>query len=54
MKASRRNAFCAQLMQKVLRAVVLLRKKRVLSAPFQQRFRGDLPDVAKDLLSEAT
>lgn len=37
--------FCTQLMQKVLGAVVLLRKKRVLSAPFQQRFRPRLSET---------
>jgi asparagine synthase (glutamine-hydrolysing) len=52
MKGFQEKHILRQSLQKVLPSDVLLRKKRALSAPFQQWFRGDPPDFAKDLLSE--
>jgi asparagine synthase (glutamine-hydrolysing) len=53
MKGTQEKHILRQSLQKVLPPDVLFRKKRALSTPFQQWFRGDLPDFAKDLLSEA-
>jgi asparagine synthase (glutamine-hydrolysing) len=52
MKGCQEKHILRQSLQKVLPADVLLRKKRALMAPFQQWFREDLPDFAKNLLSE--
>jgi asparagine synthase (glutamine-hydrolysing) len=52
MKGSQEKHILRRSLQKVLPPDVLLRKKRALMAPFQQWFREDLPDFAKNLLSE--
>jgi asparagine synthase (glutamine-hydrolysing) len=52
MKRGQEKHILRQSLQKVLPAHVLLRKKRALMAPFQRWFTEDLPDFAKNLLSE--
>jgi asparagine synthase (glutamine-hydrolysing) len=52
MKGTQEKHILRQSLQRVLPPDVLLRKKRALSAPFQQWFREDLPDFAKSVLSE--
>ena len=52
MKGSQEKHILRRSLQKLLPIEVLRRKKRALLAPFQQWFREDLPDFAKNLLSE--